>query len=86
MIGLDREDAGGGLDIGLGEQRRSALVGGDADVLEQIGAEQEILLAAILVEGLARGDQLGGHCGGGEGAVGADRQVERRLLPNAVRR
>ena len=47
VIRLDREDAGGGLEIGLvGEQRRRALVGGDADILEDERAEQEVLVAA----------------------------------------
>ena len=54
MIGLDREDAGGGLEVGLvRDQRRGALVGGDADVLEDERAEQEVLVARVRVERLA---------------------------------
>eukprot|EP01088_Endostelium_zonatum_P003600 TRINITY_DN14794_c0_g1_i1.p2 TRINITY_DN14794_c0_g1~~TRINITY_DN14794_c0_g1_i1.p2 ORF type:complete len:268 (-),score=0.95 TRINITY_DN14794_c0_g1_i1:28-831(-) len=83
MIGLGRQDAGRSLDKGPGQQRRRALVGGDADILEDEGGEQERILAGEGIEGLAGGNDPGRHRCGGKGAVGADRQVEHRLRHRA---
>ena len=80
VIGLDRQDAGGRLEEGLvGDQRRRALVGGDADILEDEGAEQEDSRRCIGIERRAGADQAGGACRVREGAGRRRRNVDRRL-------
>ena len=80
VIGLDRENACRRFDKGLvGKKRGRALVGGDADVLEDEGAEQEIFVAGIRVERFARTDQAGGPGRGRKGAVGVGSNVDGRL-------
>jgi hypothetical protein len=60
MIGLGGEDARRGLDIGLvGDQRRRALVGADADILEDERAEQEAVVVRIRIEDPGRADYPG---------------------------
>ena len=68
MIGLDGEDgAGGGEDVLVGDQAGAAGVGGDADILEDKGAEEEADVVGERVEGLAGGDEAGGEGEIGEG-------------------
>ena len=66
VVGLDGQDARGGVEVGLvADQRGGALEGGDADVLEDERAEQEVVLVGVDVEGLAGLDQArrGGRVG-----------------------
>ena len=73
VVGLDGEDAGRRLQVGLvGDQRCRALVGRDADVLEQVGREQEVVLVGERVEGLAGLDQAGRGRGCGEAVLQVD--------------
>ena len=81
MIRLRRQDARRRLQIGgAGDERRGALVRGDADILEQEGGQEEILFVGVRVERLVRADQSGGARRGGEGAVRAAVDVDRGLV------
>ncbi|KEH14938.1 hypothetical protein GY15_02295 [Delftia sp. 670] len=90
MVGLGGQDAGGCLQIGLvGDQRRCALVGGDAHVLEDEGPQQEVLVTRIGIEGRARAHQPGRSRGHREGAVrvgSADVDLRLRHRCRAQRR
>jgi hypothetical protein len=69
------QDARGGAEVGLvADQRRRPLVGGDADVLEDERAEQEVVLAGVDVEGLPWLDQPGRRRGRGEAVPDVDRR------------
>ena len=80
VVGFRRQNAGGRLEERLAvDERRGALVGRDAHVLEDVGPEQEAVVIGERVERLARADQAGGPCGVGEGAVRPDADVDGRL-------
>ena len=52
MIGLDRKDTGGCHEVcGHREQRGRPMVGGDAHILENIGADEKVIIAGIGAEG-----------------------------------
>ncbi len=58
MVGLDGENPGSGFQVGfVADQRGRAFVRGDADVFEDEGGEQEIVLVLVRVERLVRPDQ-----------------------------
>ncbi len=80
MIGFDRKDAGGSFEERLvGNQRCRAFKGGYPHILENKGAEQEVLVIGIGIEGLAGADQSGRARGGRESAVRIGADVDRRL-------
>lgn len=80
MIGLRRVDAGCRFDERLVRQQGDAAhIGGDANILEQIGAEQEELVRRIGIEGRVRTDHTRRTRRRREGAIGIARQVDRRL-------
>ena len=54
VVGLDGEDAGGGLQRSCrwtGDERSCAVVGGDSDVLEDVGADEEVGVGSKGIEG-----------------------------------
>src|ERR1700761_7295741 len=73
VVGLDGQDARGRPEVGLvADQRGRTLVRGDADVLEDEGAEQEVVLVGVDVEGLSLLDQARGGGRGRERRVDVD--------------
>jgi len=90
VIRLGRQDAGRGLQKGfILDQRRGALVRGDADVFEDEGAEQEVFIAGIRIEGHARAHQAGRARGARERAIrigAADVECRLRHCRSAKRR
>jgi hypothetical protein len=73
VVGLHGKDARGGVEVGLvADQRGGTLEGGEADVLEEEGAAQEVVLIGVHVEGLAGLDQARGQGRVGETLTGID--------------
>jgi hypothetical protein len=75
MVGLDRQQAGSGLkEILVVDEAGRALVGGDADVLEDERRQQEVRLVGEGVELLGAADQAGSPGSRGEALAEIDRR------------
>ncbi len=87
MVRLDGQDAGGAREVArIPDQGRGAVVGGDADILEDVGCQQEVGLVGERIEAVVRAGEAGGAGREGEGEVEVDGGRATALLPRAARR
>ena len=76
MVRLGRQDAGRGVEIGLArDQLRRAAIGGDADVGQQVRADQEADVVGERIEDVGRAEDAGGRV-----QVGVVADERRRAL------